>query len=319
MPKENIYNALPSKERAFFLRKNTDQKLNISLQEIFSFLNQLNDNSIKDRIQKIVLNEHTNSSKYILNSCLIDLIQDEKYNEIPEFLDSYQALSLLIKQDINVINYDLLQKPFKVKINSLCNIGTIKKPIFFANNQHDIDRNKINISKAFSIIKQIDIEYYEEILAFLDTIILVGANNINAGSSVDMLSMIFLEVKYINNPIDMIEIIIHEIAHMYLHFLNVDDALILNDSKELFESPFRKEKRPMMGVFHATFVAARIAHFFHKVKYSNVLTNQGIFIDEKISINRQRFEKSILIVEKHAKTTNMARQIIHTMPLLLKL
>lgn len=313
-----IYSALPSKERALFLRNNADVNLVKSVNEISLFLNHASDSSNNNSQLQLIIQRCGNSSKYLLNSCLIENLQNENLSVISNLLESYSSLDSILKNGLNIISYNELGLSFQEKIKSLCAIGIREKPVLNLVRKDEIEKNKKYISDALIVIKKYERELFGEIEIFFDTILLLDSKSIKAGTSVEMLGTMFLEVNYINSLMRMIEIIIHESSHMYLHFINVEDHLIINDPQDLFQSPYRKELRPMMGVFHATFVASRVVYFFKKLKNSDLCLKYEDEINSIISFNQKRFEIIYPIVKSKAKATEMGNQIISTMPILLE-
>lgn len=57
----------------------------------------------------------------------------------------------------------------------------------------------------------------------------------------------------------MAEVLAHESAHSFLFGLTIEEPLVRNPDEELFSSPLRDDPRPMDGIYHATFVSARMA------------------------------------------------------------
>lgn len=58
--------------------------------------------------------------------------------------------------------------------------------------------------------------------------------------------------------VDLALAIAHEAAHMLLFGFTVDEPLVMNDDSERYPSPLRSDPRPMDGIYHATFVTARM-------------------------------------------------------------
>lgn len=59
--------------------------------------------------------------------------------------------------------------------------------------------------------------------------------------------------------------LVHELAHLHLHQLQSQDPMITNDRAAEHEAPIRKDRRPMFGVFHATFVLSRTIRVHERV------------------------------------------------------
>lgn len=69
---------------------------------------------------------------------------------------------------------------------------------------------------------------------------------------------LFLNAGSHATDLAMAEAIAHEAGHSLLFAMSVDEPLVRNDDDELFPSPLRVDPRPMDGIYHATFVSARM-------------------------------------------------------------
>ncbi|MEJ8796462.1 HEXXH motif-containing putative peptide modification protein [Trinickia caryophylli] len=65
------------------------------------------------------------------------------------------------------------------------------------------------------------------------------------------------------------EHLIHEMAHMQLNCMFALDSLLISDRSQKLCSPLRADLRPLFGVFHATFVSAKVAHALHALYSTN--------------------------------------------------
>lgn len=70
--------------------------------------------------------------------------------------------------------------------------------------------------------------------------------------------LLMLNPRYHTTPVAVAEVLAHESAHTLLFGFTFDEPLVLNPDEELFPSPLRRDLRPMDGIYHATFVSARM-------------------------------------------------------------
>jgi HEXXH motif-containing protein len=70
------------------------------------------------------------------------------------------------------------------------------------------------------------------------------------------------------------EVLAHESAHSLLFGFTVDEALQDNPDEELYASPLRVDPRPMDGIYHATFVSARMHWAMTRLAESGLLTEE---------------------------------------------
>lgn len=69
---------------------------------------------------------------------------------------------------------------------------------------------------------------------------------------------LFLNAAPVENRVEMAERVAHESAHSLLFGFCIDQPLVHNDDDERYPSPLREDPRPMDGIYHATFVSARM-------------------------------------------------------------
>ena len=68
-------------------------------------------------------------------------------------------------------------------------------------------------------------------------------------------------------------IIFTEHAHSLLFALSPSEGVVENLEDELFASPLRADARPLEGIFHATFVLARMVHAVSLIRASGRLSD----------------------------------------------
>jgi len=71
--------------------------------------------------------------------------------------------------------------------------------------------------------------------------------------------LLMLNPKHHKTPLAVVEVLAHEASHSLLFGLTIDEPLVFNADDELYVSPLRPDPRPMDGIYHATYVSARMA------------------------------------------------------------
>jgi HEXXH motif-containing protein len=84
--------------------------------------------------------------------------------------------------------------------------------------------------------------------------------------------LLMLNPKHHRTPLAVAEVLAHEAGHSLLFGMTVDEPLVLNPDDELYPSPLRVDPRPMDGIYHATFVSARMALAMETLAASGVLS-----------------------------------------------
>ena len=118
-----------------------------------------------------------------------------------------------------------------------------------------------------------------------------GAFEFDGASSFLLWGALFLNPTRVHNRVSLVEALAHEAAHNLLFGLSIDDILVLNPETELFTSPLRVDPRPMEGIYHATFVSARMAYAVEKLLASGQLeTDETAFARESLAASRDAFD-----------------------------
>jgi HEXXH motif-containing protein len=111
----------------------------------------------------------------------------------------------------------------------------------------------------------------------------------------------------------LIELLVHEAAHQLLFGLSRDEPLVENAIEERFASPLRSDARPMDGVFHATFVCARVHYAYNRLRRAqSALPADAVAdpIDARLDRQRRLFQDGYETVRRHAKLTATGERII---------
>ncbi len=115
-----------------------------------------------------------------------------------------------------------------------------------------------------------------------------------------------------DNELTMVQMLAHESAHNLLFGLGVDEALVENSPVELFPSPLRLDPRPMEGIYHATFVTARMHRSVQQLLDSGNFCRlrREEIARKEIADNARLFAKGIETVLRNGKLTPLGRTIM---------
>ncbi|MDE1491080.1 aKG-HExxH-type peptide beta-hydroxylase [Xenorhabdus bovienii] len=176
----------------------------------------------------------------------------------------------------------------------------------------DISVEKEKINDALNLLKEFDIESYRECCEFIDTIYLTGSTKgyyIRSGCNFNLWGLIFLYSNEENTLPYYIEHIVHECDHHTLNIINADDYIVKNDPEERFRAPFRKDARPMIGIFHALFVLCRISQSLQKFVdcYDGEYSKE---FAERLDISMSKYNDTLNIVERHARLTPVGEKLL---------
>ncbi|HWM21698.1 MAG TPA: HEXXH motif-containing putative peptide modification protein [Ilumatobacteraceae bacterium] len=105
--------------------------------------------------------------------------------------------------------------------------------------------------------------------------------------------------------------LMHEAAHTLLFGQTIDEPLVLNGDDEFYDSPLRSDPRPMDGIFHATFVSARMHQALAMMLQSDALSDderEPTVSDQQLS--ERAFLDGLEVVREHGRLTPTGREVM---------
>lgn len=129
---------------------------------------------------------------------------------------------------------------------------------------------------ALQRLQHADPELAGEMRALLnDVVLVVGTAGegmlFDGATSFFCWGTLFLNAREHASVIAMIDGLAHESAHALLFGLSQGDPFVFNPADELHPSPLRLDPRPLDGIYHAAFVAARIAYAIDRLEAASAL------------------------------------------------
>lgn len=138
-----------------------------------------------------------------------------------------------------------------------------------------------------------------------------GSMRFDGVSSYQLWGALALSVAEIKSDLEMMETLAHEAAHSFLFGLMTHEVLVSNDDSELFSSPLRPDPRPMDGIFHATFVSARMHYAMRSAHDAGNLTPAELVECEGfLAASRKAFTDGYALVTVKAHMTATGRSIM---------
>ena len=115
---------------------------------------------------------------------------------------------------------------------------------------------------------------------------------------------IMLDGQPDQSVVDCAASLMHEAAHIALFALSPMEGVVTNTDDERHESPLRTDARPLEGVFHATFVLARMVYGMESLLSSGYLSpaERDVAIDI-VTASRPLFFDGVETLRRHGKFT----------------
>lgn len=167
------------------------------------------------------------------------------------------------------------------------------------------------VALAMEKIGSIDVAMVDEIAQLVREVRMVSSDRIGG-----MSSMRFYGTVFIRPPVDprsaesdlaqIVSALVHETSHLCLHGMMTAEPLVINGD-ERFESPLRRDPRPMSGIFHAVFVLARLAYIFGL--WSKEVPASSV-IQSHLDDSRSRLDKGLEVVRQNAELTPAGSELM---------
>jgi len=173
------------------------------------------------------------------------------------------------------------------------------------------------IRDAFALMDAADPELSAEIRALLREIVLAAgtedpkAMTFDGASAFMLWGGIIINANRRDGALGMAQMLAHESAHNLLFGICTDEPLLLNAPEERYASPLRVDLRPLEGIYHATFVSARMYRVVKNLLNHGKLAAEVTAKAQKdLADNARYFSQGFATVNQHAKLTELGGRIM---------
>jgi hypothetical protein len=306
--------ALPVPGRALFLRTSFNQSLINSLKYLVDACVEAIPKDLFFQINEKLnsLNAESKLSGLLsqINTDFFNAIQNKETQRIITISRKLSAGDFQIK-NMKYLNLSDLDDYYSPMVKHTFSQETLAKAIFFPLPSADFQQVKDSFQRGFEILQRSFSDFFKESQELISEVLVMNAEGLKGGSSFDLFGMIYVSYLYKwKKTTEILDLITHEQAHLYVYLLNKDDPLVLNP-REMYESPLRKEKRPLMGVYHASFVLARICHVLSKaLDLNEIPEEEKDYCKELLDYYQKRCKVGLEIIQTHAKMTPLGEGLI---------
>jgi hypothetical protein len=265
-------------------------------------------------IQKLDFNRKLSPAFFLYTQELHEAI---KSSSVDSIMDAIQQVSWLksygiYEQELRIssvlsefweVSYVAKMRQYDQK--NICGETTLVRPI----SNEQLEFHASNIKKAIELISTADSDIGQEISIFLSSIKLFQGRVLRGQASGDTIGAIWLRVpdQHDDQVGYWIEHIVHEVSHLRLHTMFFQEKFVLNtDDERKFRAPIRDDLRPMFGIFHGTFVLARMIRVFKKLSFKGYASR----FRDRLQLFQLQFEIGLnSVYSEDAKLTDNGKQI----------
>ncbi len=306
--------ALPVKGRAFSLRVSFNLSLRDSLKYLLEVCKAVTSTELfllaNQKLASLNIEEKISGFLSAIHADLFNAIEKENINEINEIVFKLTEYNFHIKE-ITYTNISTLNNYYYLLFKKISSQEIIEDIIFFPLSLQDYACIKKATQRGFKVLEYLTPNFFEESQELIGEILILNTQGIKQGSSADLLGIIYKSYLHKWKKLtDIIDFLIHEQSHLYVYLLNNIDPIVLNPT-DLHTSPLRKEKRPLMGVYHATFVLARVYHVLTKaLDLNEIPAEEKDYCKELLDYYQKRFKVGLEVLKTHAKMTPLGEGLI---------
>jgi hypothetical protein len=318
-PPEHLHAFAPSAERIFFLDQRMRQRLADSLRHIWDRANGCLDVP-PELFQKFLARLERHPVSPLAFNFYCDTVLALEDDDLARATGLLQELIHLPVSPggTNISELGDLQKNATARryANSINTDPTCKFEIF-SPSPAVAQTCRAQIKGAFDLMDAGDPVLAAEIRALLREIVLAAGTSekntmtFDGASSFMLWGAIIINANRNDGELEMVQMLAHESAHNLLFGLSADEALVENSPEELFSSPLRKDPRPMDGIYHATFVTARMHRSIQCLVESGTLS---VPFKEKalqeLETDTRLFKQGIETVRQYGKLSPLGAEIM---------
>jgi hypothetical protein len=125
-------------------------------------------------------------------------------------------------------------------------------------------------------------------------------------SSFYLWGTVFLNAEVHRTVLEVVQTLAHESSHMHLFAAALDSPLVQNPDDDRYHSPLRLDPRPMDGIYHATYVSARMHYVLSRLHSSGALSPALVEeASEELAGHVRAFREGYEVISAHGKLTEI--------------
>lgn len=278
--------------------------------------------SFDEKVFQTIISNLRNAERYssflfALYTRIVYCLINQEYEKIKPLLLLFNKIEPLEKGRPSSVLLD--SDMFFGKGNILADLMNIEDGTSFLIKSPSLSNVELfqkRLNRALGIIDKLLPEFSLEFNSLVSQVIMAEPDKnsgmcFDGGSSYMLWGGLFLNINSHESDIALIEVLVHESAHLLLYGFASEEPLTLNSSSELYSSPLREDKRPMEGIYHATYVSARMHLAMLKLLESKQLdVNSIIYAKKALLRNLCAFNDGYLVVKEYAKLSAIGKNVI---------
>jgi HEXXH motif-containing protein len=181
-----------------------------------------------------------------------------------------------------------------------------------------LERCRAGYDAAMDLLARAAPEVRDEVASLLRLVVFASPadsdSGFNGASTFFMWGASVLNAEPRREPAAFCDLLIHEASHLLLFGKSAEAPLTDSRGDEELASPFRSDKRPADGIFHACFVAARVHCAMRAMLAGGSLRGDEVpAVEARARHNGEAARKGLDTLAANAKLTPLGREIFDQM------
>ncbi len=164
--------------------------------------------------------------------------------------------------------------------------------------------------KSLDLLSKLDTWLYQELEAYASHVKFYSSHTLLSVTSPRYFGAIYMHVpEEKDQELFYLETLAHETSHLHLFTIMDLNPLLQNGENDLYVSPIRADKRPMLGIVHAVFALSRMVRIL-RLYCEAFPTNTEA---KELLIKRENgLKKGMTIISSQAQLTQEGKELFQT-------
>ncbi|MBX9785822.1 MAG: hypothetical protein K2Y08_00645 [Alphaproteobacteria bacterium] len=311
-----VSEALPVPGRASSLRRDFNVSLLESIQYLVEACSEVIPASLFTQVQQKIKNikpDHKLSG--FLSFLHYELLNAVEKNDIKQVISVVGCLNSeeMYVENLKFLNLSEVDARYLTSIETICSQEVNREVEFSPLSFSEFKAMEVAFQRGLSLYKEAFPDFYEEFEQLIGEMLFLKAKGLYQGSNTDLYGMIYKSFFHQWEKVtDVFECFVHEQSHHYLFLVNTKDPLLLNPT-DIHFSPLRKEKRPLIGIYHANFVLSRVCYALDKALANDVIPmEERSYCVEFLEKYKECFCEGLKTFETHGQFTPLGKAILES-------
>ena len=180
----------------------------------------------------------------------------------------------------------------------------------------DLNRFSITLSKSLEMIQEFDSKTYNDLSMLLKKVVplKVISTAVPSSSNSTILGVVFC--TFVDDPLLLAEMLIHECSHNKLFLLQEEDPILDSNihgdgwADDKYYSPWRSDPRPLNGILHGLYVFSEVINFWSYIINTKKKKDYNHISFKRFYLLVEQAKIALDVLKEHASFTKLGSDFI---------